>query len=61
MKTIKVTNEELAVIKTALTFRIHEIEKEIQMNRENIGHIPRELLELKRQYETAFEALSFAN
>lgn len=59
METLKLTNEELAIIKTALTFRIQAVEKEIEMYREKVNHVPTGLLEMKQEYETVFEALVF--
>lgn len=59
METLKLTNEELAIIKTALTFRIQAVKKEIEMYREKVNHVPTGLLEMKQEYETVFEALVF--
>jgi hypothetical protein len=61
MKTVKLTDEELAIIKTALTMQIQSLDREIRMYEEKGAHIPAGLLEIKQQYEQTFETLSFKN
>ncbi|WP_457786382.1 hypothetical protein [Geobacillus sp. Geo 8.1] len=60
MKTITVTESELATLKTALHMQIQTIEKEIKWAKKD-GKNVEPLIEIKQQYEQAFEALSFAN
>jgi ABC-type cobalt transport system substrate-binding protein len=60
MKTVKLTDEELAVIKTALTLQIQQIEREIREYEGKDEKATDTLFEMKRKYENAFEALSFA-
>jgi ABC-type cobalt transport system substrate-binding protein len=60
MKTVKLTDEELAVIKTALTLQIQQIEREIREYEGKDKKATDTLFEMKRKYENAFEALSFA-
>jgi excisionase family DNA binding protein len=59
-KTVKLTDEELATIKTALTLQIQQIDREIREYERQGKKAPAALLEIKQQYENAFEALSFA-
>jgi hypothetical protein len=40
MKTVKLTDEELAIIKTALTMQIQSLDREICTYQEKAGHIP---------------------
>jgi hypothetical protein len=60
MKTIKLTDEELAMIKTALTLQIQQIDREIREYEGQGKEVPGALLEIKQQYTKALEALSFA-
>jgi hypothetical protein len=60
MKTITVTESELATLKTALYMQIQSIEKEIKWAKKDGKNIE-PLIEIKQRYEQVFEALSFAN
>lgn len=59
-KTTKLTDKELATIKTALTLQIQQIDREIREYENKGDKVPSALLEIKQQYENAFEVLSFA-
>ncbi|UOE77535.1 hypothetical protein [Parageobacillus thermoglucosidasius] len=59
MKTVKLTEQELATLKTALTMQIKSIDNEI-CQLQSKGYISSSLLEIKQQYEQAFEVLNFA-
>ncbi|GAJ40865.1 MULTISPECIES: hypothetical protein [Anoxybacillaceae] len=59
MKTVKLTEQELATLKTALTMQIKSIDNEIRQLQSK-GYISSSLLEIKQQYEQAFEVLNFA-
>jgi hypothetical protein len=61
MKTVKLTDEELATIKTALTLRIQQIDREIWGFEDKGKKVPVALLESKEKYQNALEALSFAD
>ncbi|REJ23719.1 MAG: hypothetical protein C6W54_11130 [Bacillaceae bacterium] len=59
MKTVKLTNEELATLKSAVLAQIQSIEKEIKWAKEDGENID-SLVEIREQYQNAFEALNFA-
>ena len=59
MRTLRLTNNEIATIKTAITMQIQSLNREIRMYEEKGGHVSDGLLEMKQQYETVFEALAF--
>lgn len=52
MKTLKLTENELAILKTALYMQIQQMKRE----KANGAYVDAEILE---QYEQAFEALNF--
>lgn len=56
---MKLTEQELATLKTALTMQIKSIDNEIRQLQSE-GYISSSLLEIKLQYVQAFEALNFA-
>jgi|HigsolmetaAR205D_1030408.scaffolds.fasta_scaffold34204_1 hypothetical protein len=45
MKTVKLTADELATIKTAIIVHIQSLEREIRTYQEKAGHVPAGLLE----------------
>lgn len=59
MKTVKLTNEELATLKSAVWAQIQLIEKEIKWAKKEGKNID-SLIEIREQYQNAFEALNFA-
>lgn len=59
MKTVKLTDKELATIKAAVWGQIQNINRDIRIASE-AGKDTSILLELKRDLEEVFEALSFA-
>jgi hypothetical protein len=59
-KTVKLSDKELATLKSAVWAQIQNINKDIRIAQEN-GKDISFLLELKKEFETAFEALNFAN
>ena len=59
MKTVKLTETELATIKAAIHVQIQNIEKEIRWAKKDGKNIE-PLVEIKTEYQQAFEALSFA-
>lgn len=59
MKTVKLTETELATMKAALHMQIQNIEKEIRRAKKDGKNIE-PLVEIKTEYQQAFEALSFA-
>ncbi|MBA2876885.1 hypothetical protein [Thermaerobacillus caldiproteolyticus] len=60
MKTIKVTEKELATIKAAVWGQLQSVNREIRFAQEQ-GKDISFLLELKREFEEVFEALKYAN
>jgi hypothetical protein len=60
LKTVKLSDKELATIKAAVWEQIQNINKDIRIAKET-GKDTSILIEMKRDLETAFEALSFAN
>ncbi|EMI09233.1 hypothetical protein [Anoxybacillus gonensis] len=58
MKTITVTEQELAIIKTALHMQIQSIDREIRFAKTQEKNIE-PLFEIREQYKNAFEALSY--
>jgi len=59
LKTVKLSDKELATIKAAVWEQIQNINKDIRIAKET-GKDTSILIEMKRDLETAFEALSFA-
>ncbi|WP_031408004.1 hypothetical protein [Geobacillus vulcani] len=60
MKTIKVTEKELATLKSAVWAQLQNINRDIRIAQEK-GKDASFLLELKREFEEVFEALKYAN
>lgn len=60
MKTIKVTEKELATLKAAVWGQIQNVNKDIRIAKET-GKDTSFLIELKKEFEQAFEALKYAN
>jgi hypothetical protein len=60
LKTVKLSDKELATIKAAVWGQIQKIKQDIRFAQEK-GKDTSFLSEMKRDLETAFEALSFTN
>ncbi|MFC4182802.1 hypothetical protein [Saccharococcus thermophilus] len=59
MKTVKLTDEELAIIKTVLTMQIKDIDREIRFAQAGGKNIE-SLIEIQQQYKNVFEILNYA-
>ncbi|KJE26636.1 hypothetical protein LG52_69 [Geobacillus kaustophilus] len=60
MKTIQLSEKELATLKAAVWAQIQNVNKDIRFAQEQGKNISF-LLELKKEFEQAFEALKYAN
>ncbi|KPC98691.1 hypothetical protein LR69_03025 [Geobacillus sp. BCO2] len=60
MKTVKVTEKELATLKSAVWAQLQNINRDIRIAKET-GKDTSFLMELKREFEEVFEALKYAN